>query len=449
LAPPDVTGRQDPRDTVTPDAFRIAPERLGLPLATPRRRAAAIAVDGVFVGLLSLMGWFLLGIFGAAFLLRMAWRRTTGHVVVRAARMSMGCAGMVVLGITVTMGGNVVRDRFTAGGGSDVPAFVGSSVGGLGGGVTPASVLSGIGGALALQGARNEEEAEEAAVEVARSLAGIEALDSSELVMALEGAMSEEASFDTKPLIDRVVAGALAEARAADPVAERAPEGEEASADAAVDAVSLADALTEYAALRRIWSDSTAAQIASGDSTPVPLDPRSDVLALQIVTELGADTLATLNEGIETLDEDLDDERAAVRRAQERVEEAEESSGLFAWLGDTMDELGLAFGWGALYFSFLVAWKNGRTIGKRLFGIRIVRLDGQPISWFLAFERPGGYAAGLATGFLGFLQIFWDPNRQGIHDKIAGTVVVREGRKARPAKPSADSPGEPHTVSPR
>ena len=70
-----MTEPQDPRDTITPDAFRIAPELLGSPLATPRRRLAAIAVDGVFVALLSLAGWFLLGALGAAFLLRMAWRR--------------------------------------------------------------------------------------------------------------------------------------------------------------------------------------------------------------------------------------------------------------------------------------------------------------------------------------------------------------------------------------
>ena len=70
---------------------------------------------------------------------------------------------------------------------------------------------------------------------------------------------------------------------------------------------------------------------------------------------------------------------------------------------------------------------NGRTVGKRAFGIQVLRLDGKPITWWIAFERFGGYAAGLATGLLGFAQIYWDPNRQAIHDKIVGTVVIREG----------------------
>jgi len=36
------------------------------------------------------------------------------------------------------------------------------------------------------------------------------------------------------------------------------------------------------------------------------------------------------------------------------------------------------------------------------------------------------YAASVVTGLTGFLQIFWDSNRQGLHDKVASTVVVRE-----------------------
>ena len=59
--------------------------------------------------------------------------------------------------------------------------------------------------------------------------------------------------------------------------------------------------------------------------------------------------------------------------------------------------------------------------------IRVVRLDGEPITWWVAFERTGGYAAGLFTGFLGFAQVWWDANRQAIHDQIVRTVVVQDG----------------------
>jgi uncharacterized RDD family membrane protein YckC len=56
--------------------------------------------------------------------------------------------------------------------------------------------------------------------------------------------------------------------------------------------------------------------------------------------------------------------------------------------------------------------------------MRVLRLDGGAITWWVAFERAGGYAAGLATGLLGFAQVMWDANRQAIHDRIVGTVVA-------------------------
>jgi uncharacterized RDD family membrane protein YckC len=37
----------------------------------------------------------------------------------------------------------------------------------------------------------------------------------------------------------------------------------------------------------------------------------------------------------------------------------------------------------------------------------------------------------LGASSLGFAQVYWDANRQGIHDKITGTVVVDEREKRR------------------
>jgi hypothetical protein len=95
-----------------------------------------------------------------------------------------------------------------------------------------------------------------------------------------------------------------------------------------------------------------------------------------------------------------------------------------------IDDLGLGFGWAALYFTMFTAFWNGQTPGKKLFSIKVVQLDGTPLSVMDSFGRYGGYGAGIATGLLGFLQIFWDANRQGIHDKIASTVVIDLKRKS-------------------
>jgi hypothetical protein len=89
-----------------------------------------------------------------------------------------------------------------------------------------------------------------------------------------------------------------------------------------------------------------------------------------------------------------------------------------------LHKLGLRFGWAIAYFSLLPFWWKGQTVGKRLFGLRVVHLAGKPLGVMDCFGRYGGYAAGLATGGIGLLQVLWDANRQAVEDKLAHTVVV-------------------------
>ena len=103
----------------------------------------------------------------------------------------------------------------------------------------------------------------------------------------------------------------------------------------------------------------------------------------------------------------------------------EKSQSIFEFFTELITDFGLGLGWAALYFSVLTAWFNGQTIGKRLLGIQVVRLDGRVPNLWESFGRYGGYGAGLATGLSGFLQLYWDPNRQAIQDKISETLVLR------------------------
>lgn len=110
-----------------------------------------------------------------------------------------------------------------------------------------------------------------------------------------------------------------------------------------------------------------------------------------------------------------------------------------------LDEIGAGLGWGIVYFSLLPAWWGGQTVGKKLLRLRVVELTGQPMTVMRNLKRYGGYAAGLATGGLGFLQILWEPNRQGLQDKAAHTAVLDlrhlPGDDAGPAP--AAPPAEP------
>ena len=100
---------------------------------------------------------------------------------------------------------------------------------------------------------------------------------------------------------------------------------------------------------------------------------------------------------------------------------------LLAWFRGLLEDLGVGFGWAAFYFTVVTCWMNGQTPGKWLFGLKVIKLDGTPMTMWQSFGRYGGYGAGFATGLLGFAQIFWEPNRQAIQDKISETLVIRLG----------------------
>ena len=76
-----------------------------------------------------------------------------------------------------------------------------------------------------------------------------------------------------------------------------------------------------------------------------------------------------------------------------------------------------------------VLWKlRGTTIGGIVCNLQIVRSDGRPMDWTTAVVRALGCFLSIAPAGLGFFWIVNDAARQGWHDKIAGTVVVRVPR---------------------
>lgn len=104
---------------------------------------------------------------------------------------------------------------------------------------------------------------------------------------------------------------------------------------------------------------------------------------------------------------------------------AQSDHSVIKWLQGILTDLGIGFGWAVLYFTLFISWNGGQTIGKALMSIKVVQLNNMPLSIWQAFGRQGGYGAGFATGLLGFLQIYWDPNRQAIQDKVDNTLVLK------------------------
>ena len=87
------------------------------------------------------------------------------------------------------------------------------------------------------------------------------------------------------------------------------------------------------------------------------------------------------------------------------------------------------FGVGALYFTVLTRGRRGATLGKRLLGVRVVRLDGHRLSLIESFERFAGYLHIPGSLGLSLLDLWHDPNRRLPHDRAAHTAVVRAPRR--------------------
>jgi len=77
----------------------------------------------------------------------------------------------------------------------------------------------------------------------------------------------------------------------------------------------------------------------------------------------------------------------------------------------------------AYWLGFWV-WR-GQTPGKMAVGIKIIRTDSSPVKWQCALYRFLGYIVSAATLFIGFIWVAFDSHKQGIHDKIADTYVVK------------------------
>ena len=81
---------------------------------------------------------------------------------------------------------------------------------------------------------------------------------------------------------------------------------------------------------------------------------------------------------------------------------------------------------------------TGFTVGKWAAGLRILREDGRQMGIGRAFLRHFvGYPLSLITLGLGFLVIAFTARGRGLHDLIAGTVVVREGPAVTIRNPAA------------
>ena len=378
----------DPKTLVTPDAFQVDDALLGTPLASPLARAGAMAIDLVLVALLSNARPVFLGLAVGIFFFRIAFKGRKDNPMSVVARGLFGCMGstfLFVVVVTIWAQNFLDSDDFS-GFTADIPVSEGENV--------TLSVADAI-NAAALLRSDDSLDAERAATELVASLSE-DGFTASEMEMVLQEFMDD----NEETLGTRAVERAIAH----------------------TDTVPMAPA-SEVSVLAGLPPDSilaryTDARLAADSAAEAELRP-------VVVELLAADEIAARESRIADLRQRasrLEEQRDAANAELEEIE----GRGILTMLRNVADELGIGIGWAGLYFTFFLGFMRGQTPGKRVFRIRVVRLDGKPITWWDSFERFGGYAAGVFTGLAGYFQVLWDRNRQALQDKVVETVVIKD-----------------------
>ncbi len=109
------------------------------------------------------------------------------------------------------------------------------------------------------------------------------------------------------------------------------------------------------------------------------------------------------------------------------------------------------------YYVFLHG-SCGQTFGKMALRIKVINENGTPLGYKKAFLRWLGYFLCDLTFNVGYVWAAFDVRKQGLHDKVCRTLVVRtdvpfvpQGETAgtpppktdEPAPPALDTPGNP------
>ncbi|MCL2398285.1 MAG: RDD family protein [Defluviitaleaceae bacterium] len=109
----------------------------------------------------------------------------------------------------------------------------------------------------------------------------------------------------------------------------------------------------------------------------------------------------------------------------------------------------LIISWFVIYFCYFIVCEmtmNGQSVGKKLFGLRVIRDNGQPIEFPQSLAR-NLFRAVLDILYIGLFFILFSDKHKRIGDMVAGTIVVAEhygktGPSLRPVINSSKKAGQ-------
>lgn len=94
-------------------------------------------------------------------------------------------------------------------------------------------------------------------------------------------------------------------------------------------------------------------------------------------------------------------------------------------------EVGISGVTSAIYVLGFWVLFDGATPGKKIFGIKIVKVNGERIGLIESLVRYFGYLLSSIPLFLGYFWMLWDPEKRTWHDKLAKTKVIVTDKKPR------------------
>jgi uncharacterized RDD family membrane protein YckC len=86
----------------------------------------------------------------------------------------------------------------------------------------------------------------------------------------------------------------------------------------------------------------------------------------------------------------------------------------------------ITFAISLLYFAIMESSKSQATLGKMAVGIKVTDMEGNRISFSKAFLRSIGKIISNMVMYIGYLMAAFTEKRQGLHDLIANTLVIKK-----------------------
>ena len=86
--------------------------------------------------------------------------------------------------------------------------------------------------------------------------------------------------------------------------------------------------------------------------------------------------------------------------------------------------IGIPLSW--LYYAIFESSSFQGTPGKMILGIKVVNLNKEPISFMQASGRYFGKMLSVIICYIGFIMAAFTDRKQGLHDVMAGTLIIKK-----------------------